>query len=57
MSINCIISHFLVIKKVMLLNNLIQEDMKIQLKHEQLVLAVMISTSDSIAIAQYYRSQ
>jgi len=57
MSINHIIFRFFIIKKVMLLNNLIQEDTKIQQKHEQLVFAVMISTSDSIAIAQYHRSQ
>ncbi len=57
MSVNCIISHFLIIKKVMLLNNLIQEDAKIQLRLKQLVLAEMISTSDSITIMQYHRSQ
>jgi len=34
MSVNRIISHFLVIKKVMLLNNLIQEDAKIQSRRE-----------------------
>ncbi len=52
-----IIFRSFVIKKVMLLNNSIQEDMKIQSRRKQLVLAVMISTSDSIAIAQYHRSQ
>ena len=57
MSVNHIISHFLILKKVMLLNNLIQEDAKIQSKCKQLVLAVTISTSNSIAIAQYHRSQ
>ncbi len=57
MNVNCIISRSFVIKKVTLLNNLIQEDAKIQLKHEWLTLAATISTSDSIAIAQYYRSQ
>ncbi len=57
MSVNCIISHFFIIKKVMLLNNSIQENVKIQLKHKQLILTAMISTSDSIAIAQYHRSQ
>ncbi len=56
-SINHIISHFLIIKKVMLLNNLIQEDAKIQLRCEWLVFAATISTSDSIAIAQFHRSQ
>ncbi len=57
MSVNCTISYSFIIKKVMLLNNSIQEDAKIQLRHEQLALAATISTSDSIAIAQYYRSQ
>ncbi len=57
MSVNCIIFRSFVIKKVTLLNNLIQEDAKIQSKCKQLVLAVMISTSDSIAIAQFHRSQ
>ncbi len=57
MSINCIIFHFLIIKKMMLLNNLIQEDAKIQLKHKWLILAAMISTSDSIAITQFHKSQ
>ncbi len=57
MSINCIISHFFIIKKVMLLNNSIQEDAKIQSRRKWLALAAMISTSDSIAITQYHRSQ
>ncbi len=57
MNINHIISHFLIIKKVMLLNKLIQEDVKIQLRCKQLTFAAMISTSDSIAIMQYHRSQ
>ncbi len=57
MSINCIISRSFIIKKVTLLNNLIQEDVKIQSRCKQLTLAAMISTSDSIAIAQYHRSQ
>ncbi len=57
MSVNCIIFCFLIIKKVMLLNNLIQEDVKIQLRRKWLVFAVMILTSDSIAIMQFHRSQ
>ncbi len=57
MSINCLISHFFIIKKMMLLNNLIQEDAKIQLRCKWLVLAAMISTSDSIAITQFHKSQ
>ncbi len=50
MNVNYIISCFFIIKKVMLLNNLIQEDAKIQLRCKQLAFAAMISTSDSIAI-------
>ncbi len=57
MSVNCIISRSFIIKKVTLLNNLIQEDAKIQLRREWLALSAMILTSDSIAIAQYHRSQ
>ncbi len=57
MSVNCIIFRSFIIKKVMLLNNLIREDAKIQRRCKQLVLAATISTSDSIAIAQYHRSQ
>ncbi len=57
MNVNCIISRSFVIKKVMLLNNLIQEDAKIQSRCKQLVLAAMISTNDSIAIMQYHRSE
>ncbi len=57
MSVNHIIFHFFIIKKVTLLNNLIQEDAKIQSRCKQLVLAVTNSTSDSIAIMQYHRSQ
>ncbi len=57
MSVNHIISRSFVIKKVTLLNNSIWEDAKIQQRCEQLALAVTISTSDSIAIAQYHRSQ
>jgi len=57
MSVNHIISHSFIIKKVMLLNNLIQENVKIQSRCKQLVLAATILTSDSIAIAQYHRSQ
>ncbi len=57
MKINHIISRFFIIKKVMLLNNLIQEDVKIQSRCKQLVFAVMTSTSNSIAIAQYHKSQ
>ena len=57
MNVNCIISCFFIIKKVTLLNNLIQENAKIQSRCKRLALAVMISTSDSIAIIQYHRSQ
>ncbi len=57
MNVNCIIFCFFIIKKVMLLNNLIQENAKIQLRCKQLTFAATISTSDSIAIMQYHRSQ
>ncbi len=57
MNVNHIISHFFVIKKVMLLNNSIQENVKIQLRRKQLTLAATILTSDSITIAQFHRSQ
>ncbi len=57
MRINRIISCSFIIKKVMLLNNSIQEDAKIQSRCKQLALAATISTSDSIAIAQYHKSQ
>ena len=57
MNVNRIISRFFVIKKVILLNNLIQENTKIQSRCKQLTLAATISTSNSIAIAQYHRSQ
>ncbi len=57
MNINCIIFHSFIIKKVMLLNNLIQEDVKIQLRCKWLTLAATILTSDSIIIAQYHKSQ
>ncbi len=57
MRINHIISFFFIIKKVMLLNNLIQEDAKIQSRCKWLALAATILTSDSIAIVQYHRSQ
>ena len=57
MSVNRIILRSFVIKKVMLLNNSIQEDAKIQSRCKWLALAAMISTSDSIAIAQFHRNQ
>ncbi len=57
MNINHIISYFFIIKKVILLNNLIQEDAKIQSRRKRLAFTVTNSTSDSIAITQYYRNQ
>ena len=57
MRVNHIISRFFIFKKVTLLNNSIQEDAKIQSRLKRLALAAMISTSDSITIAQYHRSQ
>ncbi len=57
MKVNCIISRLLVIKKIVLLNVFIQEDAKIQLRCKWCFFFFMISTSDSIAIAQYHKDQ
>ncbi len=57
MSVNCIISYSFIIKKVISLNNLIQENAKIQSRCKWLAFAAIILTSDSIIIAQYHRSQ
>ncbi len=57
MSVNRTIPRSSVTKKVTLLNNSIQEGAKIQSRRERLALAATNSTSDSIAIAQYHRSQ
>jgi len=55
--VNCIISHLLVIKKVVLLNISIQEDIKIQMKYKWLFLSVTALISDSIAMTQYHKNQ
>ncbi len=56
--VNHIISRSLVIKKIILLNVFIQEDVKIQLRCKWCILFfTIISTSDSIAITQYHKDQ
>jgi len=56
--VNHVISRLLIIKKIILLNVFIQEDMKIQSRCRWYTLFfTMISTSDSIAITQYYKDQ
>ncbi len=56
--VNRVISRSLVIKKIVLLNVFIQEDAKIQLRCRwHTLFFTMISTSDSIAITQYYKDQ
>ncbi len=56
--VNRIISRLLIIKKIILLNVFIQEDVKIQLRCRQhIFFFTMISTSNSIAITQYHKDQ
>ena len=55
--VNCIISRSLIIKKIVLLNVFIQEDAKIQSRCRRRFFFFTISTSDSIAIAQYHKDQ
>ncbi len=57
MKVNCIISHLLVIKKIVLLNVFIQQDAKIQLRCKWCFFFFMISINDSIAIVQYHKDQ
>ncbi len=57
MRINCFISHFSVIKKVMLLNIFNQEDAKMQFRCRWFNLFTMISISNNIAIALYHKDQ
>ena len=58
MKVNHVISHSLVIKKIVLLNVFIQEDAKIQSRCRWCILFfTMISTSNSIAIKQYHKNQ
>ncbi len=53
-----VISRSLIIKKMILLNVFIQDDAKIQLRCRWCILFfTMISTSDSIIIAQYHKDQ
>jgi len=55
--VNRVISCSLIIKKIVLLNVFIQEDVKIQLRCRRCFLFFTISTSNSIAIAQYHKDQ
>ncbi len=55
--VNRVISRLLVIKKVVLLNNLIREDTRIQMRCRWLLLFATASISNSIAIAQYHKDQ
>jgi len=56
--VNRVISHLLIIKKIVLLNVFIQESAKIQSRCRWCTLFfTMISTSDSIAITQYHKDQ
>ncbi len=56
--VNRVISRLFIIKKIVLLNVFIQEDVKIQSRCRQCILFfTIISTSDSIAIMQYHKDQ
>ncbi len=55
--VNRVISRLLVIKKIVLLNNLIQEGTRIQMRRRWLLLFATASISNSIAIAQYHKDQ
>ena len=55
--VNYIISCLLIIKKVMILNILIQEDTRIQMRCRWLFLSATALISDSIVIAQYHKNQ
>ncbi len=55
--VNRVISRLLVIKKIVLLNVFIQQGAKIQSKRRRRFFFFTISTSDSIAIAQYHKDQ
>ncbi len=57
MRINRFISHFSVIKKVVLLNTSIQEGAKMQSRRRWFNLSTMTSISDSIAIMLYHKDQ
>ncbi len=55
--VNRVISRLLIIKKIVLLNILIQEDTRIQMRCRWLSLSATVSISDSIAITQYHKNQ
>ncbi len=55
--VNHVISRSLVIKKIVLLNVFIQQSAKIQSRRRRRFFFFTISTSDSIAIAQYHKDQ
>ncbi len=56
--VNRVISRLLIIKKIVLLNIFIQEDAKIQSRCKRhIFFFTTISTSNSIAIMQYYKDQ
>ncbi len=55
--VNRVISRSLVIKKIVLLNVFIQQSAKIQSRRRRRFFFFTISTSDSIAIAQYHKDQ
>ncbi len=55
--INRFTSRFSVIKKIMLLNTVIQEDTRMQSRCRWFNLSMMISISNSIAIALYHKDQ
>ncbi len=57
MRINHLIFHFSVIKKIVLLNTSIQEDVRMQSRHRWFNLSMTISTSNSIAITLYHKDQ
>ncbi len=58
MRVNRVIFCLLIIKKIVLLNIFIWEDVKIQLRRKWCTLFfTMISTSNSIVIAQYHKDQ
>ncbi len=57
MKINCLISHFSVIKKIMLLNTFIQKDVRMQSRCRWFNFFMMISISDNITIVLYHKDQ
>ncbi len=57
MRINHFIFRFSVIKKIVLLNTVIQEDIRMQSRRKWFDLFTMISISDSIAIMLYHKDQ